>query len=107
MKTALVLVAVALIVWWVTRLRSGNPSFWRLAAKYPDQAYDLLVASSSWHAFVGDLPPEYRQKVPSSSWDGPFKMVVPKLGGQTVYLFGRVPEYEKSQKEIAAILRHE
>jgi hypothetical protein len=55
--------------------------------------------------FVGDLPPDYKQQLPSGEWDGPFIYFDPALGGIRIYVFGKRGEYEKSQKELARKIR--
>ena len=93
-------IAVAIALYWVIILRPGRIDFWRLAAKNPDVAYDHFRANDCWVVFENELPRQYRMVVPSAEWDGPFRLWVPKLGGVTIYVFGRTTDYEQSQTEF-------
>lgn len=93
-------IAVALVLYWFVILRSGRVDFWRLVAKNPDAAYDHFRSHVCWVIFDNELSEHYRTLVPSAEWDGPFRLWVPKRGGIGIYVFGRVPDYERSQAEF-------
>lgn len=95
---------VGLALYWFFILRPGRIDFWKVAAKYPDAAYDHFKSDATWVVFEGSLPPEYRTYVPQSDWVGPFMLVVPKLGNQTIRVFGKSADIERSQNEFLASL---
>jgi hypothetical protein len=102
--TLIILIILALLIgvflYWYLILRHGRMSFWKLAARNPDAAYHHIRSASCWKIFEGELPKNYRSIVPKSEWAGPFKLRVPKLGGKTIVVFGRHPEFEKSQNKF-------
>ena len=73
--------------------RSGNPAFWHTAARHADQAYDWFLNEDCWvvvHSW--DRQPNTKGFV------GPFLLAVPKLGGETVRVYGRsTAEVEESE----------
>jgi hypothetical protein len=83
--------------YWFFILRPGRLDFWRCVAKHPDAAYDHFKAHSCWRVFENELPKNYREILPRSEWAGPFRLTVPKLGGQLVRVFGRRADCSRSQ----------
>ena len=75
--------------------RAGRLSFWKLASKIPDQAFDWFRDDPAW-AIVqkGQHPPE-----PRSDFDGPFTLAIPRLG-TTIRIYGRQNEYEASEQKF-------
>jgi hypothetical protein len=94
------LILLGIVAYWFLVLRPGRLSFWRLVAKHPDAAYDHFKSNACWKVFEDGLPPDYRTIVPRPEWAGPFRIVVPKLGGKAVKVFARASELEKSQNEL-------
>ena len=84
-------------LYWLLILRPGRLDFWKVAARYPDAAYEHFLSASCWKVFKDDLPENYRSVVPKQDWVGPFKLYVPALGGKQIVVFGKHPEYEQSQ----------
>lgn len=75
--------------------RSGNPAFWHTVSRYPDQAYDWFLGEPCWlvlHSW--DRQPD------THGLAGPFLLAIPKLGGQTVRVYGRLPEIEDSEERF-------
>ena len=97
-RSALIILGIA--VYWYLVLRPGRLGFWRLVAKHPDAAYDHFTANACWKVFADGLPPDYRSVVPRPDWVGPFRLVVPKLGGKAIKVFARASELENSQNEL-------
>lgn len=66
----------------------GRLSFWKLAAKLPDQAIEFMASDPAW-SIPGDsgAPPRYV---------GPFLLSVPSLG-RTVKIYGDPDRIEESQ----------
>lgn len=91
---------VGLALYWFFILRPGRIDFWKVAAQYPDAAYEHFKADATWIVFEGPLPNEYRTHVPRSQWVGPFMLVVPKLGNKTIRVFGKNASLEQSQNEF-------
>ncbi|MBI2359763.1 MAG: hypothetical protein HYV04_12845 [Deltaproteobacteria bacterium] len=75
-------------------------------AKYPDAAYDHFKADNCWRIFENRLPKNYRETLPKARWAGPFRVTVPKLGGKSVYIFGRRMDYAPSQDEFLSRFGH-
>jgi hypothetical protein len=96
----LVVVGIAVLLYYLLLRRPGRLSFWKLASRYPDAAFDHFVSAPCWKVFEQELPASYREIVPSSEWDGPFRLWVPKLGGGMIYVFGKRSEYESSQDQF-------
>lgn len=90
------MVVVAFLYWFFI-LRPGRLDFWKVAAQNSDAAYDHFVSASCWKVFEDGLPENYRSIVPTSDWVGPFRLLIPKLGGKQIVVFGKHPEYEQSQ----------
>jgi len=94
------LIAGAAAAYWFFLLRHGNLNFWRTAAKNPDAAFRHFSSDPCWKVFVEQLPSNYQTLLPKSEWVGPFQLTIPSLGNKTIYVFGRHPDYEQSQKEF-------
>ena len=94
------LIILGIFAYWYLVLRPGRLGFWRLVAKHPDAAYDHFMANACWKVFEDGLPPDYRSIVPRPEWVGPFRIVVPKLGGKAIKVFARASELEKSQNDL-------
>ncbi len=99
---AAVLIIIGLAAYWFFILRPGRLHFWRVAAKYPDDAYGHFKADTSWKVFEEGLPENFRSNFPKSEWVGPFRLTVPKLGGKTIVVFGKRLDFERSQNEFLA-----
>lgn len=93
-----------LFLYWLTILRPGRLHFWKVVAKRPDAAYDHFKADACWRVFEGRLPENYRKIVPKPEWAGPFRVTVPKLGDKAVYVFGRKPDFNRSQDDFLSRL---
>ena len=61
-------------MYWFFILRKGNLSFWQLAAKYPDEAYQHFLKEERW--FIDEVPTSIDMK----NVVGPLKLIVPELG---------------------------
>ena len=93
-------VLVIVATYWFFILRPGRLDFWRFVARHPDAAYDHFKAGNCWKVFEHDLPKNYREILPKSEWAGPFRITVPKLGSQLVRVFGRRPDFSRSQDDF-------
>ena len=100
------LIILGIAVYWYLVLRPGRLGFWRLVAKHPDAAYDHFMANACWKVFEDGLPPNYRSIVPRPDWVGPFRLVVPKLGGKAIKVFARASELGKSQNDLESKVAH-
>jgi len=85
-------------LYWFFILRPGRIDFWSIAAKDPNSVYDYFKANNCWIIFEDGLPKDYRIKLPEGEWDGPYRLVIPKLGNKMIYVFGKEPDYRNSQK---------
>lgn len=97
---ALIVLVVGVAAYWFFVLRPGRLTFWRVAGKHPDAAYDHFKSDPCWRVFEERLPHDYRGLVPRSEWTGPFRLVVPRLGDRMIYVFGKYPTFEKSQNDF-------
>jgi hypothetical protein len=103
-------VAAGLIVWiigcWVFSLTYGRSSqshrFWRVAATYPEAAYQWFTIEDCWHV-ISDASAE---GPPSGDWTGPFRLYVPSLGHR-IRIYGRHPDFEQSQERFLARARQD
>ncbi len=103
MEYLIIAALVAGAVWLISYLM-GNPQFWHVAAKYPDQAYDHFMRDSTWivvspDASDVDLPAE------RSQYSGPFTIYVPSLGGKKLHVYGLAERIEESQSNFLDSLR--
>lgn len=71
----------------------GKFSFWKLAAKLPEQAFEYVSADPAWVIIAGSQP------APGKEFVGPFLLSVPTLG-QTVKLYAREDKIESSQQRF-------
>jgi hypothetical protein len=101
----LTVVVVLIFLYWLVVLRPGRLDFWRIASKYPDEAYDFFVSEQCWKVFQEVLPDGYRSLVPKEDWTGPFRLWIPKLRNKMIYIFGKYPDFERAQKEFIAKMR--
>lgn len=90
-------IIIAIIGYYLLILRPGRLDFWRIVAKMPDDAYDIFQSDDCWIIFA-EKPNQ--DELPQGEWDGPFRVVVPKLGHRTIYIFGKSPDYEEFQKKF-------
>jgi hypothetical protein len=88
-----VLVVGGTLLW--RYLRPRMPDFWQVAARYPDKAYDWFVSHDEW--VVIDPTSEHQPKVDERTYDGPFLLWVPKLGGRRIVVYGRRGAMQESQ----------
>lgn len=95
-------IIVLIFLYWFFILRPGRLDFWKLAGKYPDEAYDLFKSQDCWVVFEEELPTDYYSIVPKEDWTGPFRLYVPKIGNKIVYVFGKYPDFEKEQEIFIA-----
>lgn len=93
--SALVMLAGAAVMLW-RYLRPRMPDFWQVAARYPDQAYQWFLSHDDW--LVIDPTAGQQPKVDEQTWDGPFLLWVPKLGGRRIVVYGRRSAMKESQR---------
>jgi len=75
----------------------GNPKFWRLTRKYPEEAYRFFYENDAW--FVADgIHNPIGSKPPSGEWDGPFRIIVPGIG--LIKIYGKAETSNESEKEF-------
>lgn len=89
-------------IWLITYL-SGNPGFWHVAAKYPDEAYEWFSQDPGWivvHA--GDPTPRFPGG--GSEYVGPFTLYIPQLGNERVKVYALADRLEDSQTAFLASL---
>lgn len=98
MTTTIILTIIVLaILYYVVILRNGNLSFWKKAARNPDFVYEQFSQDNAWVIDDGIT------KIDKTGLDGPFLLYVPSIG-KTIKFYGKVGEYEDSQKRIEAKL---
>ena len=96
----LIALVILIFLYWFFILRPGRLNFWKIASKYPDEAYDLFVSEDCWKVFEESLPDDHQSIVPKEDWTGPFRLWIPKVGNRMIYVFGKYPNFEKSQNEF-------
>ena len=89
------IIAICLVVYLIFLFKLGRISFWRLAAKYPDDFYTFIKIKSYW--FAG-----YKPSVRNVT--GPFKLYVPFLGS-TTNLYCEPDKLEGSQDEFRQLVK--
>jgi hypothetical protein len=93
-------IAVLVFLYWFFILRPGRLDFWKIANKYPDEAYDFIQSEDCWMIFEDNLPNDYQSTVPKENWTGPFRLLIPKLGNRFIYIFGKYPDFKNSQNDF-------
>ncbi len=91
--TLLLIVAAAI---WFARHRARRMDFWKVAARYPDWAYDWFTHQSCW--VVVDPEVKGARKPDGDEFIGPHILRVPKLGGRRVAVWGRRDKAAASQR---------
>ena len=71
-------------------IRMGNLSFWKLAAKLPDHAFEWFTNDPAWVIL------DRSQPTPGKEFVGPFLLAVPQIG-QTIKLYAREDQIAQSQ----------
>ena len=89
---------MAFVVWYVI-YRAGNPSFWKLASKFPDEAFDWSMAEDCW-VVLDPSDPNSGPPAPRGGYTGPFLLWIPKLGGKRVKVYGKHDQVEASQERF-------
>lgn len=87
----LIFLGVFIILYFL--MKSGNLDFWKVANQNANQAYDLFINDDCW---VVIHPNETKPDL--KGYTGPFKFVVPKLGNNTITVYGKSDCFEESQK---------
>jgi hypothetical protein len=87
-----IIILVALYYYFVM-VKHGNLAFWKKAGKNPDFVYEQLSKDDAWLIDDGSV------QIDKSGYDGPFMLYVPSLG-KTIKFYGKVGQYEDSQKRI-------
>jgi len=85
------LVIFALVWYFFTRL--GKLSFWKLAAKFPEVAYEHFQSEECW--FIDEVPTH----ISKSDVVGPFKLFVPQLN-RFVSIYGIADQIEGSEEKF-------
>ena len=88
---------IAFAVWFFF-FKKGNLKFWKVASKYPNEAYEWFIREECW--IVIDLQSSATEKPDPREFNGPFWLKVPKLGGRIVNIYGHFDEIEDSQKRF-------
>jgi len=97
-------IIIIIILYWFLILKPRRLNFWKIVHKFPDDAYDLFISNRCWKVFQDALPLDYLSIVPEKDWIGPYRLQVPKLGNKLIYVFGKYPDCEPSQKEFVTKL---
>jgi hypothetical protein len=78
MEWLLGIVVLAILFYFFVMKKRGNLDFWKIAAKYPDSAYQLFKDEDCWLIFE-DKSLARNHNAPPGEWDGPFKLSIPML----------------------------
>lgn len=104
---AWILIPLALIVaWYLFTRKHGGLDFWKVVSKYPYAAYAMFQEQDCWRVFTEKPEGGYQASLPPGEWVGPFKLLLPMSGSTPVIIFGRVPDYEASQKDFVAMMKN-
>lgn len=80
-------------------LRPGKLTFWRLASKLPNQAYDWFEDEDCW--VITEPGSETAQQLRNEEqFVGPFQLWIPKLNNRRINIFGIADEIEASQERF-------
>ena len=89
-----------IVAWYIIMRKRGGMDFWKVASKYPYAAHEMFQRQDCWYVFTEKPEGGYRASLPPGEWAGPFKLFLPMSGNRPVTIFGKVPEYEETQKEF-------
>lgn len=94
----LIFIGVVVVVYIVWSIMNGNLSFWKFAAKYPDEVFVIMTEDElMWVIEAGeDNVWENKDK---SDYTGPFRLFVPCLNS-FVKIYGKADQIETEQKKI-------
>ena len=93
MYIIIAIIILAVLYYHFVVVKHGNLAFWKKAGKNPDFVYEQLSKDGTWLVDDGST------QIDKSGYDGPFLLYVPSLG-KAVKFYGKVGEYEHSQKRI-------
>ena len=99
MEIIVIIFLLAAFLYWLLAIRPRT-HFWKVVTKHPDLAYTFFRSKNCWKIFEGKLPVNYRSMVPKKDWAGPFLFSVPKIGHKNIHVFGKYPDFKKSQNEF-------
>lgn len=89
---------IAAALYWFFILRPGNISFWKLAAKHPNEAYHHFLDGDCW--FIDEVPTDINK----DDVVGPFKIIIPELG-RSISIYGLADKVEESQEEFLKLFQ--
>ncbi len=84
---------IAIAMYWFFILRPGKISFWKLAARHPNEAYHHFLNGDCW--FIDEVPTNIKKE----DVVGPFKLIVPELQ-RSISVYGLAKEIDNSQAEF-------
>lgn len=94
----LIFIGVAVAVYFVWSIMSGNLSFWKVAAKYPDEVFQIMTEDElMWVIEAGEE--NVWENKNKSDYIGPFRLFVPSLNS-FVKIYGKADQIESAQAEI-------
>ena len=106
MTNIILILAVAVFLYWYFIFRKGSFSFWKIVASNPDKAYEYFISKECWKVLTGELNENANDKIDSSDWSGPYSLIVPKLGNRMIIIYGKVGYFEDSQDEFINLIKN-
>ena len=91
--TAIIIFIAALIALSYFFVKIGKLTFWKLAAKLPNEAMNWVSNDPAWIVITNE------QQKPTDEFDGPYYLAVPSLD-KTVKLYAHHEKIEESQKHF-------
>lgn len=89
---------MAVAVYFIWSIMNGNLSFWKIAAKYPDDVFQIMIEDElMWVIETGEE--NVWENKNKSDYSGPFRLFVPSLN-TFVKIYGRADQIEIEQKKI-------
>lgn len=94
----LIFLGIGVIVFVVYSIMNGNLSFWKIAAKHPDEVFRLMLDDKDiWVVDIGDG--DTWEGKDQSDYSGPFRLFVPSIN-TFVKIYGKANQIESAQAEI-------
>lgn len=87
--------------WRSVYVKHGNIGFWQLAADQPDAAYQWMKGRPDW-VVLDPHDPRVEQLKQSPNLVGPFRLVVPSVGGMVV-MFAESESIDAAQREFIGL----
>jgi len=93
MYIAIAIIILGILYYYFVVVKHGDVAFWKKVSKNPEFFYEQLKKDEAWVIDDGSI------NIDKNKYTGPFMLHVPSLG-KVIRFYGKIGEYEDSQKRI-------